>query len=162
MEKDLIDILVETPKGSNLKYAYEPEQKLFSLRKVLPAGMCFPFDFGIISATKGDDGDPLDVIVLSEFKTFPGCLLKCSILGCMTAEQTKKQKTFRNDRYLAIPEVSKLFQHAQDVTDLPVGLINEIRSFFSNYLAAEDVSVKWLTILDTKNSLKTIEESRNR
>ena len=53
-------IVIETPKGSRNKYAYDVEQKVFELKKVLPAGMDFPYDFGFIPSTRADDGDPLD------------------------------------------------------------------------------------------------------
>jgi inorganic pyrophosphatase len=53
---DLIQVVIETPKGSRNKYAFDPEQKIFELKKVLPAGMAFPYDFGFIPRTKGGDG----------------------------------------------------------------------------------------------------------
>ena len=58
--------IVETPKGSAQKYDYDPKNKWFKLKKIMPAGMVFPFDFGFIPDTKGEDGDPLDIIIISE------------------------------------------------------------------------------------------------
>src|SRR3954462_11587170 len=101
--------IVETPKGSAQKYTYEPEHKWLKLKKIMPAGMVFPFDFGFIPDTKGEDGDPLDIIIISELKSFPGCVMDCRVIGAITAEQTEEGNTVRNDRFLAIPEISQLF-----------------------------------------------------
>jgi len=71
-----IQVVIETPKGSRNKYAFDEEQRVFSLTKVLPAGMTFPYDFGFIPSTKAEDGDPTDVLVLMDEPAFPGCLLE--------------------------------------------------------------------------------------
>ncbi|MGN6353764.1 MAG: inorganic diphosphatase [Parafilimonas sp.] len=72
---ETITAIVETPRGSNAKYNYDEQHSGFKLKKLLPAGMVFPFDFGFIPSTKGGDGDPLDVIIISEIKSFPGCIM---------------------------------------------------------------------------------------
>jgi inorganic pyrophosphatase len=60
-----VQVVIETPKGSRNKYGCDPEQQIFALKKVLPEGMSFPHDFGFIPSTKCDDGDSIDVPVLS-------------------------------------------------------------------------------------------------
>ena len=62
----IIQVVIETPKGSRNKYAFDEEQRVFELKKVLPAGMAFPYDFGFIPSTKAEDGDPTDVLVLMD------------------------------------------------------------------------------------------------
>src|SRR4051812_34905960 len=105
-----IPVIIETPKGSAFKYTYEPEKHLFKLSKVLPAGMTFPFDFGFIPDTKGEDGDPLDIIVIAEFETFSGCMMDWHGNGGIKAEQTEHDgNTMRNDRFIGVPVVSQLF-----------------------------------------------------
>src|SRR5258708_20464997 len=84
---DLIQVIIETPKGSRNKYAFDPEQKVFELKKVLPAGMAFPYDFGFIPSTRAEDGDPTDVLVLMDEPAFPGCLLKCRPAAIFHAAQ---------------------------------------------------------------------------
>src|SRR4051812_11882412 len=98
-----VTVVVETPKGSAQKYTYDPEKRWFELSKIMPAGMVFPFDFGFIPDTKGEDGDPLDIIVISELTSFPGCVMRCRVIGAIEANQTEEDKTVRNDRFLAIP-----------------------------------------------------------
>src|SRR5438445_10643124 len=80
-EKELITVVVETPKGSRNKYAFDPKQRVFRLKKVLPAGMTFPYDFGFVPRTEADDGDPIDVLVLMDEPAFPGCVLECRPIG---------------------------------------------------------------------------------
>lgn len=58
-------VVIETPKGSRNKFAFDPKEGVFELKKVLPAGMAFPYDFGFVPTTKADDGDPVDVLVLN-------------------------------------------------------------------------------------------------
>lgn len=129
-----IAVIIETPKGSGHKYDYEPDLKCFKLNKILPAGMIFPFDFGFIPNTKGGDGDPLDIIVISEISTFPGCCMDCRIIGAIKAQQTERDgKTVRNDRYLAVPDVSQMFADVNEISDLPEAILNQLEHFFKNY-----------------------------
>jgi inorganic pyrophosphatase len=65
-----VDVVIETPKGSAQKYDYDPDTHFFKLKKILPSGMVFPYDFGFVPDTRGEDGDPLGVIVISEFHSF--------------------------------------------------------------------------------------------
>jgi len=85
-DDELIQVVIETPKGSRNKYAFDPEQKTFQLTKVLPAGMAFPYDFGFVPSTKAEDGDPTDVLVLMDEPAFPGCLLTCRVIGIIEGE----------------------------------------------------------------------------
>lgn len=126
-----LPVVIETPKGSSEKYDFDPASRFFVLSKILPAGMVFPYDFGFILGTKGADGDPLDVMVISEFKSFPGCLIKCRLLGAIKAEQKERDGTVvRNDRYIAVPVVSKAFK---GVDAIAAQTIREIEHFFISY-----------------------------
>jgi inorganic pyrophosphatase len=129
-----ITVVVETPKGSAEKFDYEPAYKAFKLNKVMPAGMVFPYDFGFIPDTKGGDGDPLDIIILSEFKTFTGCLLDCRILGGILAQQTERDgNQMRNDRFIGVPAVSHQYDGINSLKDLPPHLLDELEHFFKAY-----------------------------
>ena len=75
-DKQIFRVVIETPKGSRNKYAFNDEQKVFELKKVLPAGMTFPYDFGFVPSTKAEDGDPVDVLVLMDEPAFAGCVLR--------------------------------------------------------------------------------------
>jgi inorganic pyrophosphatase len=134
MEAHSITAMIESPKGFNQKFDYDPQQQRFRLSKILPAGLVFPFDFGMIPGTQGQDGDPLDIIVVSESGNFPGCLIDCRIVGALQAEQTERDgKTLRNDRFLGVPGVSQLFSEVETLEQLPEAILNQLEHFFKNY-----------------------------
>jgi inorganic pyrophosphatase len=133
-EQKTVTAMIECPKGYNQKFDYEPKEKRFKLSKILPAGLVFPYDFGMIPGTRGEDGDPLDIIVISESTTFPGCLIDCRIVGALQAEQTERDgQTMRNDRFIGVPLVSQLFSEIQVLEQLPESIINQLEAFFKNY-----------------------------
>src|ERR1700680_2368107 len=130
---DLIQVIIETPKGSRNKYAFDPDERIFELKKVLPAGMAFPYDFGFIPSTRAEDGDPTDVLVLMDEPAFPGCLLKCRPIGIIEAEQGKKDKSERNDRIIAIEQANHSCAHVKHIDDLGKKFVKELEEFFVNY-----------------------------
>jgi inorganic pyrophosphatase len=101
-ESGNLNVIIETPKGCRNKYAFDIDLQSYRLMGVLPAGAVFPFDFGSIPGTIGEDGDPLDVLLLMDEPVFTGCLVEARVLGVIEAEQTEKGKTERNDRLIAV------------------------------------------------------------
>src|SRR5438105_11715347 len=102
-DKQLLRVVIETPKGSRNKFAFDEDEHIFELKKVLPAGMEFPYDFGFVPSTKADDGDPVDVLVLMDEPAFPGCALMCRVIGVIEGEQgDNKDDKERNDRIIAV------------------------------------------------------------
>src|SRR5689334_21473981 len=93
-----VNAIVDTPKGSRNKFKYDQEKRMFKLGGVLPLGASFPFDFGYIPSTEGEDGDALDILILMDEPAFPGCLVPGKLIGVIEAEQTEAGKTNRNDR----------------------------------------------------------------
>ncbi|MBK0378482.1 inorganic diphosphatase [Mucilaginibacter segetis] len=133
-KQETITVLIESPKGYRQKFDYDPESGRMKLSKLLPEGLVFPFDFGMIPGTEGEDGDPLDIIVLSENGTFPGCLADCRVIGALTAEQTERDgKKIRNDRYIGISLVSQHFAGITTLADLPENILPQLEAFFENY-----------------------------
>lgn len=131
--KNKVQVVIETPKGSRNKYAYDPEQKIFALSRVLPAGMIFPYDFGFVPSTKADDGDPLDVLILMDAPAFPGCLVEARLVGVFEGHQVQEGKRRRNDRLIAVAAGSQTQSHVNDLGDLNSNLVDEMVHFFENY-----------------------------
>src|SRR6185295_3939794 len=94
--------IIETPKGCRNKFDYDRDSNLFKLGGLLPEGMMFPFDFGFIPSTLGEDGDPLDILVLMDAPAHVGCLIEVRLIGIINAEQTENGKTEVNDRLLGV------------------------------------------------------------
>src|ERR1700691_4375847 len=113
-----IKVIIETPKGSRNKYAFDQKEKVFALKKVLPSGMAFPYDFGFVPSTLAEDGDPVDVLVLMDEPAFPGCLLKCRLIGVIQGEQGKGKKSERNDRLVAVETDNHAWSDIDHVDDL--------------------------------------------
>ena len=151
-----MDIIIETPKGSRQKYTYDKDVKLFRLKKVLSPGLVFPFDFGFIPGTQGEDGDPLDVLVISEYQGFPGCVMDVRMAGCLQATQSTGKKSIRNDRFIGILEQSTAYDRIMSIEELPATLIDNIKLFFSTYLQAEGKTVKWETDLNALQAMEMI------
>src|SRR5690242_13721214 len=121
----LINIIIDTPKGSRNKYKYDETSQCFGLSRILPAGASFPFDFGSIPGTLAEDGDPLDVLLISEAASFPGCLITGKLIGTICGDQTEKNETIRNDRLLAVPVTAANPAVFSSLDDLPEPLLKE-------------------------------------
>ena len=144
-----IDVVIETPKGSRNKYAYDEKERSFRLSKVLPEGMMFPYDFGYVPGTRSEDGDPLDVLVLMDEPTFPGCVVECRLVGVLQAEQEEENEMKRNDRLIAVASASQTYAGVKDISSLSDTLIRQIEGFFTNYQKLRDVR---FAILDRKGA----------
>lgn len=129
----LVQVIIETPAGSRNKFAFDPEQSIFALKKVLPAGMVFPYDFGFLPQTKAEDGDPIDVLLLMDEPVFPGCSVRARLIGVIEGEQLDGKKKVRNDRLVAVAEANHMYANIQKLKDLPDKWIQELEDFFVNY-----------------------------
>lgn len=133
-EKEEWQVMIETPKGCHNKYKYDEQRSVFILNGVLPEGMVFPYDFGFLPETEGEDGDPVDVLLLMDEPAFCGCLVPARLIGVIEAEQTEKDgEGGRNDRLVAIPIKARNYSDVKSVKDLDEHLINEIEQFFVSY-----------------------------
>src|SRR6266513_1038955 len=132
-DKQILRVVIETPKGSRNKFAFDPDQHVFELKKVLPAGMAFPYDFGFVPRTEADDGDPIDVLVLMDEPAFPGCVLECRPIGIIEGEQGDGKDKERNDRIVAIQEQAHSWADIKTIHDLSEQFCCELEQFFVNY-----------------------------
>ncbi len=143
-----LEIIVETPKGSPFKYKYDPKKKWFQVHKMLPVGLIFPFDFGFIPGTKAEDGDPLDILVLSEFSFTQGCMVNCNVIGSIKAEQTEGKKT------------KGLYPDYKSLEDIQKEKMKEIKNFFIYYNLMENKTFSPIEILTAKETWKIIKQQR--
>jgi inorganic pyrophosphatase len=153
-----INVIIETPKASIEKYAFDKKSGFFQLKKILPAGMSFPFDFGFIQQTEGEDGDPLDALVISELKSFPGCMMECRLIGAITAEETGEDGIVRNDRFLLVPVLSKQFEKLEKIEDMSQEELKELGNFFVQYNKAEGKEFHIIKMQDPKKAYQQIKK----
>lgn len=128
------NVVIETPKGSRSKFNYVHASSIIKLGKQLPAGAVFPYDFGFLPSTRAPDGDPIDVLLLMETPTFPGCLVRARLIGVIDAEQSSKQgRMVRNPRLVAVGTKAIEYKGVKKLSDLPPPLIEDIEHFFIAY-----------------------------
>ena len=136
-----INVTIETPRGSRNKLKYEPAKKMYSLSKILPEGMVFPYDFGFVPGTKAEDGDPLDVLVLTDEPLFPGCLVACTLVGVIELIQEESGHKERNDRLIAVARASLLYAEVNDLAALNPLVLKQVEEFFVNYQRVRNIKV---------------------
>ena len=143
-----VRVVIETPKGSRNKFAFDANEKVFVLKHVLPAGMAFPYDFGFVPSTLADDGDPVDVLVLMDEPAFPGCVLQCRLVGVIEGEEIgQKSRKIRNDRIIAVQCDAHTYTDVRHLKDLGKPFLRELEEFFVNY---HELMRKKFKVLDAR------------
>lgn len=154
-----VTAVIETPKGSPNKYDYDPSCGAFRLAGVMPEGSTFPYDFGFIPSTLGDDGDPLDVLLFLDSSVPVGCVLTVRLIGVIEAkERAEDRKWVRNDRLLAVPTHAHTHGHVHNLDDLRPKLLDEIEAFFCNYNEQKGKVFKPLDRSGPKKARKLVED----
>lgn len=156
----VLQVVVETPKGSRNKFAFDPEQKIFTLKRILPEGMSFPYDFGFLPQTIAPDGDPLDVLLLMDEPAYPGVVVHSRLIGVIEGEQIEGKKKNRNDRLLAVAEASHRYQDIHRQTDLPRSFMKELEEFFVNDHRLQGREYKLLGCKGTDEAERLIKQAR--
>jgi len=158
-QKNTINAVIETPRGSHDKYDYDQEHDFFRLDKTLPEGVSFPLDFGFIPHTLGEDGDPLDVLVITDFTAHIGSVIECRVIGMLMAQQKeKKQKPYRNDRIVAVSATSRRDSKIITLEDLSQTFVNDLVSFFKYYNSMFGKKFKLLEKKNAHAAMKSIQD----
>lgn len=123
------DVLIEIPGGSRNKYEVDHETGRLRLDRMLFTATRYPRDYGFIENTLGQDGDPLDAMVLIEEPTFPGVLIKCRAIGMFHM----RDEAGGDDKIMCVPAHDVRKVHLQDITDIPEFDRLEIQHFFETY-----------------------------
>lgn len=127
-------VVIETPRRSPNKYRYDPECGTLLLSTMLPEGMTFPYDFGFIPSTLADDGDPLDVLVLTDEPAIPLSIVRARLIGAIRAEQKEPGEDWEeNDRLIAVAAHAHSHADEKSLKDLKPQLVDEITAFFRDY-----------------------------
>jgi inorganic pyrophosphatase len=156
----LLNVVIETKKQCRNKYGFDENLRAFRLKKILPFGMVFPYDFGFIPGTRGEDGDPLDVMVLMDNPVFAGCVVRARLIGVIQGEQTEGEVTDRNDRFVAIEPTCREFKDATNIQDLDKQLIKEVEQFFVQYNKLESRKYRLLGCLGADAARKMVKAGK--
>jgi inorganic pyrophosphatase len=155
-DNKLLRVVIETPKGSRNKFAFNADEHIFELKKVLPSGMAFPYDFGFVPSTKADDSDPVDVLVLMDEPAFPGCVLSCRPIGVIEGEQGEKKDKIRNDRIVAVEKDAHSWAEIKTLDDLGKEFCRELEEFFVNYHRLSDEKYRVLGLKGPDQARKLV------
>jgi len=135
---EVIYAVVEIPKGSRNKYEYDKDKEAFALDRVLYSPFHYPAEYGIIPQTLWDDGDPMDVLVVMNQATFPGCIIESRPIGVMKMIDAGDS----DDKILAVPVNDPFFKDVKDIQDVPSAFLDEIAHFFTEYKKLEGKSTE--------------------
>jgi inorganic pyrophosphatase len=157
-----VNVVVDTPHGSRNKYKFDEQHGQWRLSKVLPQGLYFPYDFGFIPSTRGEDCDPLDVLLLADEPTFPGCVVPARLIGVLEAEQTEDGKTVRNDRLVAVIETPYNPAELHALEEVNPQRLDEIEHFFVSYNKMEGRQFKPLARHGADRGQELVEQATRR
>ncbi|HEX8039542.1 MAG TPA: inorganic diphosphatase [Chryseosolibacter sp.] len=147
--------IIEIPRGSRAKYEIDKESGLIKLDRVIYASMYYPLNYGFIPRTLGEDGDPLDIVVLTQVSVVPLCLIPSKVIGVMQMIDRGEN----DEKIIAVAEQDPSVSHISDVNDLPPYLLSELRHFFENYKTLENKKVVINEFLPKEQAYKVIEDS---
>lgn len=134
---EFVNGIIEIPRGSRAKYEIDKESGLIKLDRVIYASMYYPLNYGFIPRTLGEDGDPLDIVVLTQVSVVPLCLIPSKVIGVMQMID----RGVADEKIIAVAEQDPSVSHLADVNDLPAYLFSEVRHFFENYKTLENKKV---------------------
>jgi inorganic pyrophosphatase len=149
---------IEIPGGSRNKYEFDPELGAVTLDRRLFTSMSYPADYGFIEGTLGEDGDPLDALVLVGDPTFPGCRIRVRPVGLfyMTDEKGPDEKI------ICVPLKDPLWSPVRDIHDIPAAFREEIEHFFQVYNDLEDKKTETRGFGNRAEALQIVAEARKR
>ena len=137
---DSVNVVIEIPRWSQNKYEYDHENHTIKLDRHLIVSMGYPAEYGFIPDTLGGDGDPLDALVLTEYPTFPGCLIESKILGmCLMTDENGEDA-----KLLMVPTYDPHWKSATDIGDVPKAVLDRISHFFTVYKDLDEG--KWMKV----------------
>lgn len=154
---NVVNVIIECPKGSKNKYEIDKETGLIKLDRAMKSAQDYPFDYGFIPQTLWDDGDALDVVLLTTYPLAPGILVEARPVGIMSMVDTGDDDA----KIIAVPKKDLRFDEIKNLKDINPHTLKEIQHFFETYktiMAGEKVVVKGFKKKD--EALKAIKRSR--
>lgn len=134
---DIVNAIVEIPKGSKAKYELDKKTGLLKLDRVLYSSVYYPANYGFIPRTYGDDHDPLDILVVSQIEIEPLCIVRAQVIGVMRMVD----QGAGDDKIIAVAADDKSVNHVHDVSQVPEHFYSELRHFFEQYTKLEKKTV---------------------
>lgn len=133
----VVNGIIEIPKGNRAKYELDKESGMLKLDRVLFSSVYYPANYGFIPRTYCDDNDPLDILILSQIDIVPMCIVSAKVIGVMRMIDGGEA----DDKIIAVAEGDTSVNHINDISELPIHFISELKSFFEDYKKLEKKEV---------------------
>ena len=152
---DELNVIIEIPKGSRVKYEVDKDTGLIAFDRVLYTPMHYSTNYGFVPKTLWEDGDPLDVLVLSEEPLVSGCLVKCRVIGALDMIDSGDSDV----KILAVPIKDPRFLDIENISDISKHTLNEIQEFFRVYKNLQNKKVEVGEWKDNKRAKEDVLKS---
>lgn len=152
---DIVNGIIEIPKGTRAKYELEKESGLLRLDRVLYSSVYYPANYGFIPQSYCEDQDPLDILILSQIDIVPMCIVPAKVIGVMRMLDNGEA----DDKIIAVAAGDPSVSHINDISELPSHFISEMRSFFEDYKKLEKKTVVVEDFLDKQTAIEILKDS---
>lgn len=152
---EIVNGIIEIPRGTRAKYELDKESGLLKLDRVLYSSVSYPANYGFIPQSFCEDGDPLDILILSQITVVPMCIVPAKVIGVMRMLDNNEA----DDKIIAVAEGDPSVNHINDISELPPHFISELRHFFEMYTKLENKSVVVEDFLGKTTAIKIINDS---
>lgn len=152
---NIVNGIIEIPKGTRAKYELDKESGLLRLDRVLYSSVYYPANYGFIPQTYCDDKDPLDILILTQIDVVPLCIVPAKIIGVMRMLDNGEA----DDKIIAVGAGDPSINHINDIAELPQHFISELRNFFEDYKKLENKSVVVEEFFDRKTATEILQDS---
>ena len=154
----VVEALIEIPLHSKNKYEIDPTTGKIKLDRVLYASMVYPTEYGSVENTLAPDGDPLDILVVCDNPSFPGCYVPARVLGYL--EMTDGGKP--DYKLISVVDCDPRYSNYRELNELPDFILREIRNFFENYKVLQGIDFTTGDYHDKEDAIKIIDECKER
>ena len=152
---EIVNGIIEIPKGTRAKYELDKESGLLLLDRVLYSSVYYPANYGFIPQTYCDDKDPLDILILSQIDVVPLCIVPAKVIGVMRMLDNGEA----DEKIIAVAAGDPSVSHINDISELPAHFISEMRSFFEDYKKLEKKTVVVEDFLDRETAIEILKDS---
>jgi inorganic pyrophosphatase len=154
-----VNCVVDTPRGAPFKLKLDEHAGIFRVHKAMPLGFEFPFNFGYIPSTRGEDGDALDVLLLAEFVFPVGCIAAAGLVAVLEAEQVEGRKRERNDRLIGVPVEMVSRKPMLQVPVFDKRLKKALADFFVKYNELQGRSFEPMRYAGAKEAIRLVRKA---
>lgn len=152
---DIVNGIIEIPKGTRAKYELDKTSGLLKLDRVLYSSVYYPANYGFIPKSYCDDKDPLDILILSQIDVVPMCIVPAKVIGVMRMLDNGEA----DDKIIAVAQGDPSVSHINDIFELPAHFISEMRNFFEDYKKLEKKTVVVEDFLGKEMALEILQAS---